>query len=298
MPEASLPAPVQQLSRFLPADFDPTLPVALIAGQRRYPSLLAERLRAAAIPTRLIAFEGETDPDLIARFSPEHRVVLKVGQLGRMLRAVQDFGARSALMAGQLSPRRLFQGLHPDWKAFRILASLPLRNAETIFGAIADELAQKQCRLLDARAFLDDQLATPGLMAGPRRRFSPAALAVGLRLAEGSASLDIGQSLVVARGTVLAVEAFEGTDAMLARAGSFRAKEALLIKTIKPCQDFRFDVPVFGLTTVETLAQNGIRAAALRADGVLMLDKPAVLEAAQRQRIQLFGWEPPPSPPT
>ena len=154
------------LSAFLPADFDPQKPVALIAGQGLYPWLVAQAIRRAGVPLRLIAFEEETSPELIATFAPEHRRILLVGQVGKMLRALEDFGAGSAYMAGQISPRKLFKGLHPDLKAVRILATLKRRNAETIFGAIADEIAGIGVSLLDARSFLDDQLATAGNMTG------------------------------------------------------------------------------------------------------------------------------------
>ena len=117
--------------------------------------LIAKAARAAGVPLRLIAFEEETRPELVASFAQGERVMLKVGQLGHMLDALGDFGAGYALMAGQITPRRLFKGLHPDLKATRILLSLKRRNAETIFGAIAKEIEAIPVTLLDARAFLD-----------------------------------------------------------------------------------------------------------------------------------------------
>jgi DUF1009 family protein len=133
-PAAALP------SRFLPANFDARRPIALIAGQGVYPMMVAAAVRSVGIPLRLIAFEEETRPELVASFAAQDHRILKVGQLGHMLDALRDFRAGYALMAGQITPRRLFQGLHPDFKATRILFSLKRRNAETIFGAIAAEI--------------------------------------------------------------------------------------------------------------------------------------------------------------
>lgn len=277
-------------SRFLPPAFDATRPLALIAGQGLYPRLVAQAVRAAGVPLRLIAFEGETPPELVATFPEAERVLLKVGQLGHMLDALRTFGAGAALMAGQITPRRLFHGLHPDFKAARILLSLRRRNAETIFGAIAREIEELGVTLLDARAFLDDQLATPGPMTGRGFPIEADHLEHGIQIARECARLDIGQGCVVREGTVLAVEAYEGTDEMLRRAGSFQAEKALFVKTVKARQDWRFDVPCFGERTLEVMATAGIRAAALSAGQVLLLDRPAVLARARQLDIALLGY--------
>jgi len=277
-------------SAYLPETFDPKLPVALIAGQGIYPQLVAKAARAAGVPLRLVAFEGETDPGLFASFPAGERHSVHVGQVGKTLRLLDKFGAGYAIMAGQVTPRRLFDGLRPDLKAARILLSLKRRNAETIFGAVAKEIEALGIRLLDARAFLDDQLAEPGCMTGGRFPIDRDCLEHGVHIARECARLDIGQGCVVRKGTVLAVEAFEGTDEMLRRAGSLKPDEALFVKTVKGRQDFRFDVPCFGLVTLETMRASGLRAAALEAGGVLLLDKPAVLEKARSWGIALFGF--------
>lgn len=277
-------------SAFLPANFDPSRPLALIAGQGLYPILVAKAVRAAGVPLRLIAFEEETRPELVASFAKGEMVMLKVGQLGHMLDALGDFGAGSALMAGQITPRRLFKGLHPDLKATRILLSLKRRNAETIFGAIAKEIEAINVTLLDARAFLDDQLATAGCMTGRKFPIEQDYVDHGVQIARECARLDIGQGCVVRKGTVLAVEAFEGTDEMLRRAGGFKTDESLFVKTVKARQDWRFDVPCFGLRTLETMREAGLAAAALEAGKVLILDKPAVLAQARTWGISLLGF--------
>lgn len=238
----------------------------------------------------MIGFEEETRPDLIDSFVPAERRILKVGQLGAMLKALEAFGARSALMAGQITPRRLFKGLHPDLKATRILLSLRRRNAETIFGAIATEIEQLGVTLLDARAFLDDHLAQPGAMTGRSFPIESDYVEHGIHIARECARLDIGQGCVVRKGTVLAVEAFEGTDEMLRRAGAFKTDGALFVKTVKSRQDWRFDVPCFGLRTLETMREAQLSAAALEAGKVIILDRPAVLQQARTWGISLLGF--------
>jgi DUF1009 family protein len=189
-----------------------------------------------------------------------------------------------------VKPKKLFHGLTPDLKAAQILFSLKRRNAETIFGAIAEEIGRIGVRLLDARAFIDDQLAHAGPMVGKKLPVDREYLEHGIQIAREIARLDIGQGCVVRKGTVLAVEAFEGTDEMLRRAGTFKTDETLFVKTVKPDQDFRFDVPVFGLRTLETMREAGLGAAALEAGKVIVLDKPAVLAQAKVWGISLYGF--------
>ncbi|WP_414660406.1 LpxI family protein [Horticoccus sp. 23ND18S-11] len=278
-------------SAFLPASFDGRRPIALIAGQGVYPMIIAAAVRAAGIPLKLVAFEEETRPELVASFSRQDHRVFKVGQLGHMLDALKEFDAGYAIMAGQITPRRLFKGLHPDLKATRILFSLKRRNAETIFGAIAKEIEALGVTLLDARAFMDEHLATAGCMTGRKFPIDAEYVDHGIQIARECARLDIGQGCVVRKGTVLAVEAFEGTDEMLRRAGGFKTDEALFVKTVKTRQDWRFDVPCFGLRTLETMREAHLGAAALEAGKVILLEKPAVLAQAKSWGISLLGFE-------
>ena len=276
---------------FLPTHFDRRRPVALIAGQGIYPLLVAAAARAAGVSLKLVAFDEETRPDLVDSFAPADRRTLLVGQLGKMLKSLREFDAGYAIMAGQITPRRLFKGLHPDLKAVRILASLKRRNAETIFGAIAQEIEGLGVTLLDARSFLEAHVASPGCMTGKSFPIEREYLDHGIHIARESARLDIGQGCVVRQGTVLAVEAFEGTDEMLRRAGAFKTDDALFVKTVKARQDWRFDVPCFGTRTLETMRDAHLNAAALEAGKVLILDKPAVLTQARAWGISLFGFE-------
>ena len=277
-------------SAFLPASFDVTRPVALIAGRGDYPILAAAAIRAAGVPLRLVAMDDETSPALVASFPAAERVTLNVGQVGKMLSALKTFDAGYALMAGQVKPKKLFHGLTPDLKAAQILFALKRRNAETIFGAIANEIERLGVTLLDARSFLDDQLATAGAMTPGKFPIDQEYLDHGILIAREMARLDIGQGCVVRKGTVIAVEAFEGTDEMLRRAGQFKTDETLFVKTVKTKQDFRFDVPVFGPRTLETMHEAKLGAAALEAGKVLVLDRPAVLRQAKAWGIALHGF--------
>ncbi len=277
------------ISHFLPEGFDGSRGVALLAGRGIYPVLVNERLRKFNIPVRLVAFEGEAANALINEFPENERAIIKVGQLGGLLKSLKKFGMGYALMAGQVTPKRLFNGLVPDFKAAMVLARLKKRNAETIFGAIAEEIEQIGVEMLDARSFLDDNLADEGVMIG-KIKVDQEYITHAIDIAKQMACLDIGQGVVARKGTILAVEAFEGTDAMLRRAGEFGASEAFLIKTVKQKQDYRFDVPVFGLRTVEVMAESGIFTAGLEAGNTIILEKEKVFLEAKRKKMCLFGY--------
>ena len=279
------------MSRFLPDNFDASLPLTLIAGQGQYPVLLAERARKAKIPLRLIELGGETSPELVSSFPEDERAAVKVGQVGKLLKELKKLDAGYAVMAGQVTPGKLFKGLHPDLKAIRMLAGLDRKNAETIFGAIGDEIEKIGVHLLDARVFMDEDLASEGIMVKGKEKIEPEHLNHGIEIARENARLDVGQGVVVSQGTVLAVEAFEGTNAMLNRAGQFGAKNCLFVKLGKPKQDTRFDVPVFGLQTLQEMKDAGTGNAALEMGSVLLLDKAEILKQAKKLGIGLTGVE-------
>ncbi len=277
-------------SRFLPKSFDPSRPIAVIAGKEIYPKLTLESIRRHNLPVRLIAFAGETRPDVIESFSEDESVVIKVGQLGHMLAAIKKFDAGYAMMVGQVTPRRLFKGLHPDTKAVLLLAGLREKNAETIFGAVSNEIEKLGVQMLDARSFLDHELADEGVMTGGKTSVKAPDIEHGIKMARGSAKLHIGQGVVVRKGTVIAVEAFEGTDAMLRRAGGFETDQMIFVKSSKPEQDYRFDVPVFGMQTLEVMREAGIKIACLEAGGTLILEKEKVIREARNWGLQLIGY--------
>ena len=277
------------MSRFLPDNFDASIPLTLIAGQGQYPVLLTERARKAKIPLRLIELGGETSPELVSSFPEDERAAVKVGQVGKLLKELKKLDAGYAVMAGQVTPGKLFKGLHPDLKAIRMLAGLDRKNAETIFGAIGDEIEKIGVHLLDARVFMDEDLASEGVMVKGKEKIDPEHLAHGIEIARENARLDVGQGIVVSQGTVLAVEAFEGTNAMLDRAGQFGAKNCLFVKLGKPKQDTRFDVPVFGSQTLQIMKKAGIGNVALESGSVLLLEKNETLKESQKSKIGIQG---------
>ena len=278
------------ISKFLPTDFDKSAKIAILAGKGAYPSLLKDRLDAAGIPNALMAFEGETAPELWERFDDSQRACANVGQLGHLLKNLKKVGARYAIMAGQITPKKLFKGMKPDLKAILVLATLKRKNAETIFGAIADQLQKIGIDMLDARAFLGDSLAPKGFFCGANmKNILPEHIEHAMHIARECARLDIGQGCVVSRGTVLAVEAFEGTDAMLERAATFGAKDCIFAKTVKPNQDYRFDVPVIGERTMRKLAAADIKNVVVEADKVIVLEKDKVKKLAEENGIRILG---------
>lgn len=260
----------------------------LIAGNGSYPRFAVEGAREAGVG-RLVAaaFEGETDPALSGYVDEIHW--MRVGQLGRLIAAARKSGATASMMAGQIAPGNLFD-LRPDFKALVLLATLRERNAETLFGAVAGELEKAGVPLLSATTFLERHLAPAGLIAGPKPK--PRLLddiSYGLGIAKEISRLDIGQTVVVRNGTVLAVEGFDGTDATIRRGGGLGRGKAVVVKVSKPRQDMRFDVPVVGPRTLETAAASGVTAIAMESGQTLLLEAERLREMANQHSITLWG---------
>ena len=255
--------------------------LGLIAGSGVYPLTMLRAARAAGVTCIVVAaFENETDPALAAEADKVEW--MRVGQLGRMIRFFRQAGVTDAIMAGQIAPKNLFD-LRPDWRALLLLGKLKLRHAESIFGAIANELARDSITLLPATTFLENLLPPPGLVCGPTPTTKQLADVVfGFRMAKEMSRLDVGQSVVVKRGTVLAVEAFEGTDECIKRGGALGRGEATLVKVSKPNQDLRFDVPVVGPRTIKT---------AFEAGRTLVLEWEEVRGLCERHRISLVATD-------
>ncbi len=262
--------------------------LGIIAGNGRYPVLLAEAARARGVKRLVVVgFSGETAPEMEGMADVYTR--LRVGQLGGLCNYFREQKVTQAIMAGQITPGNLFD-LRPDIKAVLLLAKLKERNAESIFGAIADELKKVGVELLPATTFLEDCLPAPGHIAGPKlSRREQADVALGFRVAKEISRMDIGQSVVVKKGTIVAVEAFEGTDAAMERGGRLGKGEVVLVKVSKPNQDFRFDVPVVGPRTMERARESAVRVVACEAGRTLLLDRKLVLEQAERWGISLFA---------
>ncbi|TAG11620.1 MAG: LpxI family protein [Verrucomicrobia bacterium] len=266
--------------------------IGIIAGSGIYPETFVHAARLKAPGCRLVmtAFSGETDEKLSNQV--DEIVWLRVGQLSKMIQFFRQHGVTEAVMMGQISPRNLFE-LRPDFRILIMLAKVKERNAETLFGGIAQELAKDGITLLPATTFLEDHLPAAGHVCGPKlskRQLMDAAF--GFRIAKQSSALDIGQSVVVRHGTVLAVEAFEGTNACIRRGGELgKGKEILLVKVSKPNQDFRFDVPVIGPQTILTCAQAGVQAIAIEANRTLLLDQAHLQQLCADHKIGMHALE-------
>ena len=262
--------------------------LGIIAGNGIYPRLLADSARKAGVRKIVAAaFIDETDPALAQRV--DQIEWMRVGQLSRLLKFFRDQNIHHAIMAGQIAPRNLFD-LHPDWKALLVLAKLKQRNAETIFAAIADELAKVDVDLLSATSFLEGCLAPEGLIAGPKLSHREEEdVDFGWKIATEIARFDIGQTVIVKNGTVLAVEAFEGTNDAIKRGGALARKDAVMIKVPKPNQDMRFDVPVIGIETIRVAAGVKLRVIAVETGRTLLLERDAIIDLANRSNISIVA---------
>ena len=276
-------------SKFLPTGYNREA-ITLIAGKGRYPELLTEIIKNEGIPLKLISIRGETQDSLINLFPDEDHVSLDLGKVNQLLKTLKSLDSKYVIMAGQIKPTRLFKDLNPDIKLISMLAKLKELNAETIFGSIVEEINNQGCNVLDARSFLDDHLASEGLMTLTKKKPSSDILEFGINMAKNIAQLNIGQGIVIKDKTVIAVEAFEGTNKMLKRVGDLKLNNLIFFKTIKKNQDCRFDIPVFGLQTLELLQNLKIKTAVLEKNSVIIIDKAEVLKAAEKYKIQLIGF--------
>jgi DUF1009 family protein len=262
--------------------------LGIIAGNGSYPLLLAKAARKSGV-LRIVAaaFTDETSPQLAD--SVDEMEWMRVGQLSKLLNFFNEASIHHAVMAGQIAPKNLFD-LRPDWKMLLLLARLKRRNAESIFAAVAGELARANVELLPATTFLGDCVAPAGLIAGPKlSRREEDDVSYGFEVAKAISRLDIGQTVIVKNGTVLAVEAFEGTNETLKRGAMLGRKSAIMVKVAKPNQDMRFDVPVIGLETIRVAAEVQLRVIALEAGKSLLLEREAIIELAEREKISVLA---------
>ena len=262
--------------------------LGIIAGNGVYPRELAEAARKAGVKKIVAAaFTDETDRSIEKLADTVEW--LRVGQLGKLLKFFRENSVHQAIMAGQIAPKNLFD-LRPDVKALVILAKLKQRNAESIFTAIADELQKENVDLLPATTFLDGQLANKGLIAGPKlSRAEEEDVDLGWSVAKEMARLDIGQTIIVKNGTVLAVEAFEGTNDAIRRGGALAREGAVMIKVAKSNQDMRFDVPVVGVETIKIATEAKLRVIAVEAEKTLLLERDAIVDLAAKAKISIIG---------
>ena len=264
--------------------------IGIIAGSGIYPEVFIDAAGAKSPDTRLVmaAFHGETRDELANEVAAADW--FRVGQLGKMIKFFKKEGVDEAVMVGQIAPKNLFD-LRPDVRTMLLLARTKEKNAESLFGGIADELAKDGITLLPATTFLEDMMPAEGHVCGPKLNEAAVEDArFGYKIAKETSRLDIGQSVVVRNGTVLAVEAFEGTNACIRRGGELgRGKEVTLAKVAKPNQDFRFDVPVIGPDTVKNCAQSGIGVIAIEAGKTLMLAGEEVSSMCDEHKVSILA---------
>jgi UDP-2,3-diacylglucosamine hydrolase len=263
----------------------------LIAGNGKFPFLVVEGARRAGASLSVAAIKEETDP-AIERVA-DRVAWVGIGQLGRMIRFFKREGVEKAIMAGQVRHVQIFSGAIPDVRMLKMLLSLPRRNTDALIGGVAAELAREGIELIDSTYFLQDHLPEEGVLTrrAPDER-ERGDIEYGLEVAREIARLDLGQTIVVRSRACVAVEAMEGTDATVRRAGRLARGRLTVVKVAKPGQDMRFDVPVVGVPTVETMIEAGATCLCVTAGKTLLFDREEMLRLADRRRIAVVAAPP------
>jgi UDP-2,3-diacylglucosamine hydrolase len=267
--------------------------IGLIAGNGAFPFLVLDAARRLGHEVTIIAVEEEASPDLEAAAAAEPRAQIawmSLGQLTKCIDTLRAAGATHAVMAGQVKHVKIFSGIVPDRLLLSVLLRLRARNTDALISAVAAVMREHGIELLDSTVFLTPLLATPGPIASrPPTPDEEHDLAFGYRMADAIAGLDIGQTVVVKDAAVVAVEAMEGTDAVIARAGALAGPGTRVIKVAKPNQDMRFDVPVVGLATIRAMQQAGATLLSIDAGKTLVFDRKDLIEAADGAGIAIVG---------
>ena len=263
----------------------------LIAGNGKFPFLVLEAARSQGIDMVVAAIKEETFPEIEQHARTVHWMSL--GQLGKLIRTFKSEGVNTAVMAGQVKHKQIFSGIIPDLKMIQLLASLATKNTDSLIGAVAKLLEEEGIHLMDSTAFLRPLLPEPGVLT--RRQPSEEEkkdLDYGYKIARELGRLDLGQSVVVCDGACVAIEAMEGTDAIIERAAGLVNGRALrVVKLAKPNQDLRFDVPVIGPATVRLMARLKASALAIEARKTLMIDRDELIGVADRENVVIVAVE-------
>jgi len=277
--------------------------LGLIAGNGRFPFLLLEAARAQGVPVVVAAIREETDAEMDQRAAADEGVTvhwLSLGELSRLIETFQKEGVEKAVMAGQVKHKQIFSSIRPDWRLAKLLLNLRTRNTDMLLGAVAKVLGDEGIELISSTAFLEPLLAQEGVLTKRAPDQDECKnIEYGLGVARAVAGFDIGQTVVVAAQACVAVEAMEGTDATIERAGrlmeSLGGDESTLdrrltvVKVAKPNQDMRFDVPVIGMATVETMIRAGASCLSIEAGRTLLFDRDSLLERASRAGIAIVA---------
>ena len=266
--------------------------IGIIAGNGKFPFLALQGARDLGHEVTVIAIKEEAFPDLEASARKVDAVLhwVSLGQLGKCIKLLKAAGVSQAVMAGQVRHVKIFSGIIPDLTLLSVLRRLKARNTDALISAVADVMKDEGIDLLDSTLFLAPLLATEGVlgerMPDERER---ADIEFGYRMADAIAALDIGQTIAVKHKAVVAVEAMEGTDEVIGRAGHLAGPGVCVIKVAKPNQDMRFDVPVIGIATIQAMRVAGATALSIDAGKTLVLDGEHVLASANEASIAIVG---------
>jgi DUF1009 family protein len=270
--------------------------VGLIAGSGRFPFLVLDAARALGHTVTIVAIKEEASPDLAAAAACEPPADLhwvSLGQLGKAIEILRGAGVGQAVMAGQVKHVSIFSGIVPDRLLLSALLKLRARNTDALIAAVAQVMREHGVDLLDSTAFLEPLLARTGVLTSrDLTELERRDVEFGYRMADQIAALDIGQTIVVRTEAVVAVEAMEGTDAVIERGGRLAGPGACVVKVAKPNQDMRFDVPVIGVATIDAMRGAGATALSVDAGRTLMVDGDAVVRAADAAGIAIVGRPP------
>lgn len=266
--------------------------IGLIAGNGRFPFLALQGARGLGHDVTVVAVKEEAFPELetVARDAGADLHWVSLGHLGKCIKILKAAGVQQALMAGQVKHAKIFSGIIPDLTLLSVLTRLRAKNTDALISAVADVLRGEGIELLNSTAFLEPLLARAGTLS----RREPSAderedLAFGYRMADAIAALDIGQTIVVKNQAVVAVEAMEGTDVVIRRAGEIAGPGTRIVKVAKPQQDMRFDVPVVGVATIEMMSAAGATAITIDAGRTLVVDGQRFFDAADAAGIAVVG---------
>jgi hypothetical protein len=267
--------------------------LGLIAGNGRFPFLVLDAARGAGYDVTVVAIKEEAFPNLEAAASRPPAAAfhwVSLGQLGKCISLLESASVSQAVMAGQVKHTKLFSDIMPDMTLLGVLMRLKAKNTDALISAVADVLRDHGIELLDSTAFLAPLLAKEGVLTlrAPTED-ERADLEFGYGVADLVAGLDIGQTIAVKSGAVVAVEAMEGTDLVIARAGQLAGSGVRIVKVAKPHQDMRFDVPVVGVSTIEAMKAAGATVLSVDADKALMIDGQAIVRAADEAGIAIVG---------
>jgi DUF1009 family protein len=257
----------------------------LIAGNGNFPFLVVEGARKAGEKLVVAAIKEETDKRI--NEVADNVQWVGIGQLGKMIKFFKAEGVEKAVMAGQVKHVQIFTtSAFPDWRMAKMLYNLPRRNTDSLIGGIADEMAKDGIELIDSTFFIQDQLAQEGILTKRKpNEFEQGNIEYGLHIANEIARLDLGQTIVVRANACVAIEAMEGTDETIRRAGKLAKGKLTVVKVAKPNQDMRFDVPVVGIPTIQTMIESGATCLSVTANKTLIFDREAMLDLANRNKI-------------